>query len=209
MDTMTRKDLRKFFFLGARFLHENTSHLNELDAIYGDGDYGILTDKISHVIENHIDNWESNVPPKIFITRMGDDVLTANSGTAGPLWGTLVSGLGIPLSDEENLSIDVLKKMFNSSLEEVFEITPGNSGDKTFLDAYIPAVESISNYSGDSVKEMFEKAYEAAKLGCENTKNMPSKYGKAKKYGEKTIGTEDVGAKAIEFLFQGFFKSFK
>ena len=76
-------------------------------------------------------------------------------------------------------------------------------GDKTMMDALIPASEAIAAYDGDSEDELFEAAARAAAQGAENSKNFVSKFGRAKSYGTKTIGTPDAGATSMARFFQG------
>ena len=76
------------------------------------------------------------------------------------------------------------------------------------MDALIPASEAIAGYEGDSEAELFAlaAAAAAAAAGAENSKNFPSKYGRAKSYGAKTIGTPDAGAMSMSCFFQGLAK---
>ena len=75
-------------------------------------------------------------------------------------------------------------------------------GDKTMMDAVIPASEAIAAYSGDEAG-LFATAAQAAQDGAENSKNFVSKFGRAKSYGEKTIGTPDAGAVSMARFFKG------
>ena len=76
-------------------------------------------------------------------------------------------------------------------------------GDKTMMDALIPASEAIAAYEGDSADELFAAAAKDAAQGAENSKNFVSKFGRAKSYGTKTIGTPDAGATSMSYFFQG------
>ena len=46
-------------------------------------------------------------------------------------------------------------------------------------------------------------AAQAAAQGAEATKQYVSKFGRAKSYGTKTIGTPDAGAVSMSWFFQG------
>ena len=59
---------------------------------------------------------------------------------------------------------------------------------------------------GFSWSELFSIAAEAAKKGAENSKNFVSKFGRAKTYGAKTIGTPDAGAMSMAKFFEGLAK---
>ena len=54
---------------------------------------------------------------------------------------------------------------------------------------------------------LFEAAAQAARAGAENTRNFASKFGRAKSYGDKTIGTPDAGAVSMARFFKGFAKA--
>ena len=70
----------------------------------------------------------------------------------------------------------------------------------------IPASDAIAAYDGDSEKELFARAAEAAVKGAENSKNFVSKFGRAKSYGAKTLGTPDAGAVSMAKFFEGLAK---
>ena len=76
-------------------------------------------------------------------------------------------------------------------------------GDKTMMDALIPASEAIAAYDGSDEQELFAAAAEAAAKGAEATKQFVSKFGRAKSYGTQTIGTPDAGATSMACFFQG------
>ena len=80
-------------------------------------------------------------------------------------------------------------------------------GDKTMMDAVIPAQQAIDSYDGQDVSGLFEAAAKAAEEGAESTKNVPSKFGRAKYYGDKTIGTADAGALSMAAFFKGLAKA--
>ena len=76
-------------------------------------------------------------------------------------------------------------------------------GDKTMMDALIPASEAIAAYAGSDEGGLFDAAAKAAAAGAENSKNFVSKFGRAKSYGAQTIGTPDAGAMSMSYFFQG------
>ena len=76
-------------------------------------------------------------------------------------------------------------------------------GDKTMMDALIPASQAIAAYEGDDPDGLFAAAAQAAAQGAENSKRFVSKFGRAKSYGAQTIGTPDAGAMSMSYFFQG------
>ena len=70
------------------------------------------------------------------------------------------------------------------------------------MDALIPASDAIAACEGDEAA-LFEAAARAAEAGAENSRNFASKFGRAKSYGDKTIGTPDAGAVSMARFFKG------
>ena len=68
---------------------------------------------------------------------------------------------------------------------------------------WLKALEEIET---GSEKELFSLAAEAALKGAENSKNFVSKFGRAKSYGTKTLGTPDAGAVSMAKFFEGLAK---
>ena len=67
----------------------------------------------------------------------------------------------------------------------------------------LQATQAIAAYQGEEAEELFAAAAQAAAQGAENSKQFVSKFGRAKSYGEKTIGTPDAGAMSMSYFFQG------
>ena len=75
-----------------------------------------------------------------------------------------------------------------------------SAGDKTLLDAIIPAIdkmEEISNSNPDDVFGALRAASEAATAAIEGTRNWVAKRGRASYAGERTIGSLDPGIVAV------------
>lgn len=187
----------------AELWKKNSASLGEIDARFGDGDHGITIGKIAGVFEECVKNWK-NESIKETIKTLGDKILAINGGSAGPLYGTLIGGLAEPLSDEKVIDGAMLKKMLRSSCDEISALTKARVGDKTMMDALIPAVEAALSTPGDYIPDILDAAEKAAARGAEYTGSIASKFGRARSYGDKTIGTPDAGAVSTSLLFQGF-----
>lgn len=206
---LTREDIKNMFLTSAVLLKEHSDELSKIDSQFGDGDHGITINKIATLIEKEIGEWNENVSIKDFIDNLGDNIMGVNGGSAGPLWGTMISGLACPLADENELSIENVKAMFTSSLAEMRDITTAKVGDKTMMDTLIPAVEAIEKSKAENFVQLFDEGAKAAEQGAEDTKKYISKFGRAKSYKEQTLGHKDAGATSLAYLFAGFAESFK
>lgn len=87
--------------------------------------------------------------------------------------------------------------------EALDDMSGAKVGDKTMMDAVIPASAAIAAYLGENEAELFTLAAQAAEEGAENSKNFVSKFGRAKSYGAQTIGTPDAGAVSMARFFHG------
>lgn len=193
--------LSNMLISSASLLKQNCEYLSEIDSKFGDGDHGITINKIAVVIENEVSNWKDESIHN-FIENLGDKIMAVNGGSAGPLYGTMIGGMAVSLTDEIEIDAPKLKTMFKDMLSEMQSITTAKIGDKTMMDALIPAVNAALN-SSDDIKEILEAAANAAVNGANESKKFISKYGRAKSYKEQTIGTPDAGAVSTSIFFKG------
>ncbi len=72
-------------------------------------------------------------------------------------------------------------------------------GDKTLLDALIPAVEALTSAQaeGASLSEAFTAATAAAQAGAESTTPLQGKFGRSAWFQERSIGVQDAGATVV------------
>ena len=170
------------------------AELTEIDSKFGDADHGLTMAKIAGAISEAVDAAEGGIQSMLDDAAMA--VMTLNGGSAVPLWNTWLDGL-------EEIDVAGLKAIFAKALEELEDMSGAKVGDKTMMDALIPASEAVAAYTGDSADELFDAAAQAAAQGAEATKQYVSKFGRAKSYGTKTIGTPDAGAVSMSWFFQG------
>jgi dihydroxyacetone kinase-like protein len=128
-----------------------------------------------------------------------------NGGSAVPLWYTYLDGLSQGAPETDSLSAGELQAMFEKGLQNLSEISKARVGDKTMMDALIPATEAM-NAQAASAQELFAAAAAAAEQGSERTKNVASRFGRARSYGEQTIGTPDAGAVSAAAFMRGLAK---
>lgn len=192
----------------AKLLEENADRLSEIDSRFGDGDHGITMRKIARLIEEQIPQWGDR-SIQTFLDDLGTAVMEVKGGSAGPLYGALIGGLGVKLAeDEKELDADALRRMFAGALEELQDLTAAKVGDKTMMDALIPAVEAVQEAEGD-VRELLRAGAEAAEAGAKASEGFASKFGRARSYKEQTIGTPDAGAVSTALFIRGMAQGFE
>lgn len=175
--------------------------LTEIDSRFGDADHGLTMSKIAGAIAQAVEDSEDGIQAMLDDAAMA--VMVLNGGSAVPLWNTWLDGLqeAAPAGDE--VDVAGLKAMFARALEALDEMSGAKVGDKTMMDTLIPASEAIAAYEGSSEAELFAAAAQSAHQGMEDSKDYVAKFGRAKSYGEQTIGTPDAGAASMSIFFQG------
>jgi dihydroxyacetone kinase-like protein len=175
-----------------------------LDAAIGDGDHGITMlramEKMGKVIEANPQTALSNLLNEIAWALMDID-----GGATGPLYGSLFLGMSEGVAGLESLNSDTFARMFEQGVVSIQQQTKARVGDKTLMDALIPAVEALRSLAdqGKTIPELLEAACQAATQGAESTRNFPARYGRAKHQGERTLGHPDPGSISMAYLFQG------
>lgn len=175
--------------------------LTEIDSRFGDADHGLTMAKIAGAISAAAETSEGGVQALLDDAAMA--VMTLNGGSAVPLWNTWLDGMQEAAPEENEIDVAGLQAVFARGLEELSDMSGAKVGDKTMMDALIPASEAIAAYEGDDETALFAAAARAAMEGAEATKQFVSKFGRAKSYGEKTLGTPDAGAMSMAYFFQG------
>lgn len=196
-----KRELTRMFNKAADYLDRAAGELGDIDSRFGDGDHGVTMQKIAGLIRRETEGWD-HAGIKEFIELVGNGVMAIGGGSAGPLYGTLIGGLAFDLDEEPEIDGPTLKKMLSRALAEMEDITTARRGDKTMMDALIPAVEAALATDGDCAA-ILAAAAGAAEEGAEATKEFVSKFGRAKSYKEETLGTVDAGAKSTSILFRG------
>ena len=175
--------------------------LTEIDSKFGDADHGLTMTKIAGAIAQAVDESDGGNRPMLDDAAMA--VMVLNGGSAVPLWNTWLDGMQEGAPEGEEIDVAGIQAMFDRAFEALDEISGAKVGDKTMMDALIPASQAIAAYAGEDEAGLFQAAAQAAQQGAEASKNFVSKFGRAKSYGEKTLGTPDAGATSMSLFFQG------
>ena len=179
--------------------------LTEIDSKFGDADHGLTMAKIAHAVSEAVEQSEGGI--QAMLDDAATAVMTLNGGSAVPLWNTWLDGLQEEAPEGGEIDVPGLQAIFAKALEELNDMSGAQVGDKTMMDALIPASEAIAAYTGSDEGGLFAAAAKAAAEGAENSRNFVSKFGRAKSYGAQTIGTPDAGAVSMSYFFQGLARS--
>lgn len=186
-------------------IRENHQALSRLDSFGGDGDHGTTMLRAMELMAKTIDADVSHEISRV-LNDIGWAIMGVDGGATGPLLGTLFMSMAEAAAGKESLDAGALAAVFVAGLAGVENRTKAQVGDKTMMDALVPAVQSMRQ--SPDVASGLRLACEAAQRGAESTKDMKAKFGRAKNVGEKSIGSPDAGATSVSLLFRGFYEGF-
>ena len=175
--------------------------LTEIDSRFGDADHGLTMSKIAKAVSAAAGESEGGIQAMLDDAAMA--VMVLNGGSAVPLWNTWLDGLQEEAPEVNEIDTAGIQAIFAKALKALSDMSGAKVGDKTMMDALIPASQAIDAYSGSDEAGLFDAAAQAALQGAEASKQFVSKFGRAKSYGEQTIGTPDAGAASMAYFFQG------
>jgi dihydroxyacetone kinase-like protein len=205
-ESIGANDLARMFSGAAARIREQHQRLSELDCIAGDGDHGSTMLRAVEQLERAPDG--GLTAPRELLRDAGWRVLGVDGGASGSLLGTFFAGMADVPGEGHALDCRELAAAFESGLAAVRRQTKAQPGDKTMMDALVPAVSELraSADAGCTVVEALRRAAQAAAAGAETTRNFVARHGRAKYLGEKTRGHQDPGAVSVALLFEGFYR---
>jgi phosphoenolpyruvate---glycerone phosphotransferase subunit DhaL len=184
---------------------ENEKYFCDLDAVVGDGDFGY---SLARGFENVLEQWGDldRSTPGNFLKKIATIIVGRVGGVSGTVWGTAFLRAGMALGNKNWSDVageDVIA-MFRSAIEGIKKRGMSDLGDKTLLDALVPAIDTLEQNlkEGKNSTTAIGKAALAARERAEATRSMIAKRGRAAYTGERSIGTLDAGAVAVAVMFE-------
>ena len=121
------------------------AELTEIDSKFGDADHGLTMAKIAGAISAAVDGAEGG------IQSMLDDAATAvmalNGGSAVPLWNTWLDGMQEEAPEGDEIDVAGIKAIFARAFTELDDMSGAKVGDKTMMDALIPASQATAAWA--------------------------------------------------------------
>jgi phosphoenolpyruvate---glycerone phosphotransferase subunit DhaL len=204
-ESIKRDELGRMFSEAAKRIRAEHQLLSDLDSVCGDGDHGTTMLRAMERLENATAPSRAG-DMKAILRDAGWSVLEVDGGASSSLLGTFFSGMSDAPIATAALDCAALTAAFEAGLKAAARQTKAAPGDKTMMDALVPAVHAlrVAADSGKCITQALQAAAAAARAGAESTKNLTARYGRAKHLGEKTRGCQDPGATSLALIFEGF-----
>jgi phosphoenolpyruvate---glycerone phosphotransferase subunit DhaL len=178
---------------------EHREELVRLDTAIGDGDHGTNMDRgMRKALEKLQAEEQPDASAALKTVAMA--LISSVGGAAGPLYGTLFLQIGTALAGKDEIDLESYAAAWRKGLEGVRARGKAEPGDKTMVDALIPATEALERAS--DLDSGLREAASAAERGMQDTIPLVARRGRASYLGERSKDHQDPGATSTYYLFK-------
>jgi dihydroxyacetone kinase-like protein len=183
---------RRWMTATAASVDREAERLTALDSPIGDADHGSNLQRGFRAVAATLEKEAPRTPGAVLVLA-GRQLISTVGGASGPLYGTLLRRTGKALGDDAEVSEAQLAEALRAGVDAVMTLGGAAPGDKTMIDALVPAVDALGE--GD-----FAAARTAAEQGALATTPLQARKGRASYLGERSIGHQDPGATSSSLL---------
>ncbi|MDR1213813.1 MAG: dihydroxyacetone kinase subunit L [Propionibacteriaceae bacterium] len=179
-------------------VHTNVDLLTDLDRQIGDADHGSNMDRGMQKVAQ-LDQSDFASPAEM-LKKAGMTLVSTVGGASGPLYGTFflrLAGAWPALDDAAGLGAAL-----RAGLDGIQSRGKAILGDKTMVDALVPAVEAYDKAASEGVASALRAAVEACAAGRDATIPLVARKGRASYLGERSAGHQDPGATSLTMLLE-------
>ena len=191
--------------------YEQKDYLIQLDSAMGDGDLGLTMTTGFDAATDFMNRYQGT-DIGIALMQAGMAMNNAAASTMGTLISTAIIKAGKSVKGKNNVDSDLYLVMATAAVEGIKERGKAKVGDKTILDVFVPVLKTLKKAMQEEKKTIVE-AYKAANLiakeSFEATKDMVSKHGRARYYGEKSRGKHDPGSAIAVLITEAIYSYLK
>jgi len=177
------------------------SLLTEADRATGDGDHGVAMGRGFEAVLAVLDFQKFSDLRDLFFNT-GTALITSAGGASGIIFGTWFSVGGIGLAGRQSFDSQALSLFLQDGLKAVQKRGKAKAGDKSMVDALLPAVTALEGHTEENLTDALRLATQAAKAGAESTKEMDARIGKARSLGPRALGFVDPGALSTSLILE-------
>jgi dihydroxyacetone kinase-like protein len=202
---LTLTDIVSILIALAADMKRHIDELRELDAVIGDGDLGVTIELGAKAITSYFAAPDETDTGRMLV-KCGMNINRANPSTFGTLLASAFLGAGKAVQNKPDITADDLVLMGNGAIDGIKKRGKAEVGDKTMLDALVPAVEAFQRHLDEkgNIAEALKAAVAAAEAGMQATANMRARVGRGSYRQDGTLGVRDGGATAMYFLIESF-----
>lgn len=195
---------RAWITLSAQTVSAHRAALNTLDRHIGDGDHGENLDRGFQAVLPKLETLPADASPADIFKLVATTLISTVGGAAGPLYGTAFLKGAASITGQTSLDGQALVAFLTAARDGVVLRGKAESGDKTMVDAWTPAVEAAAaaQRSGATPAAILDAAADAAAAGAVNTEPWVARKGRASYLGERAIDHRDPGAESSALILR-------
>ncbi|MGW0947909.1 dihydroxyacetone kinase subunit DhaL [Streptomyces sp. NPDC002623] len=182
---------RRWMTATAASVDREADRLTALDSPIGDADHGSNLRRGFAAVSVALEKEAPGTPGAVLVLT-GRTLISTVGGASGPLYGTLLRRTGKALGDADAVDEAQFAEALRTGVDAVMQLGGAAPGDKTMIDALVPAVDALA--------DGFGAARVAAEQGAEATTPLQARKGRASYLGERSIGHQDPGATSAALL---------
>jgi phosphoenolpyruvate---glycerone phosphotransferase subunit DhaL len=185
----------------AAVIDEHRGELVRLDTAIGDGDHGTNMDRGMRKAVEKVDALEGGDIGAL-LKAVGMALVSSVGGAAGPLYGTLFLQMGTATAGATDIDAAGFASALDAGVKGVQARGKAQAGDKTMVDALLPAAAALREAQSAGVAEAVQRATAAAEEGMKATIPMEARKGRASYLGPRSVGHQDPGATSSYLLLR-------
>jgi dihydroxyacetone kinase-like protein len=170
--------------------------LNDADAKLGDGDTGGM---LARVIGKMADvDLSAAADPGSALSQLAKAATLATGSSLGTLFATGLLAAGREAKGRETISSGDLSGLVATARDAMISRGGASLGDKTVLDSLDAIAEALKG--AETPEQAASAAAKAAADALDAFRSRPNRIGRARMFGDQTIGIDDPGMLAIREL---------
>lgn len=193
--SVTRDDVITWLNTCGQVIAENKDYLTQLDSDIGDADHGFNMDRGFKAALAKLPSVADKDIGTVF-KSVGMTLVSTVGGAGGPLYGTFFMQAGTASANKLELSVADWAVALESAINGVIARGKANPGDKTMIDALLPALAALKQAvaDGSEMGDALRRSAAAAEQGMKDTIPLVARKGRASYLGERSAGHQDPGA---------------
>jgi dihydroxyacetone kinase-like protein len=207
--SITASEVRAWIGAYATSIAEHRAELVRLDTAIGDGDHGTNMDRGMRAALEKLEATDGEDIGAL-LKAVGMALVSKVGGAAGPLYGTLFLQMGTATSGRSELDLAGWREALEAGVKGVQARGKAEPGDKTMLDALLPALDSLraAEADGAALGDALRRSAGAAEEGMKATIPLEARKGRASYLGPRSVGHQDPGATSSQLLLAAAAETF-
>jgi len=196
---LTTQVLRSALACVAAKMESCSEELNALDAQLGDGDLGVTMVRGTRAVVSELPNLPDDVG--LALLKCAQAFTKLSGSTYGTLLATGLMSAAKATKGRAAVPWSEVSSLLATALQAMAQRSGGQLGDKTVLDA----VEAVRTATAgiDHPTALVAAADHALAKCLEHFRPLPARQGRARIFGERSVGRDDPGMVAFQRIIQG------